>query len=273
MTVTTIIKIMKKNLFIFLLTLSLLLIPTKVEAQTTQAVYFYLPASANIGTNSDLVVDLRVDSTDEITSVKASLEFDPARLSVVSVDGSSGPFGTIWEQVFDNTAGTISVQRSTPAPGVLGDNLVVKITFKAKVTLGDTTVGYDTGCFAASNPTCLALTPSGNSSTNILASGTESVLTVITPTPTPTSAPYGTPSYGTPSYGSPSYGSPSYGTPSYGTPSSSGGKIGDLNSDGKVNIFDLSIMLRNWNKSGTGDLNSDGKVNIFDLSILLRNWG
>ena len=96
----------------------------------------------------------------------------------------------------------------------------------------------------------------------------------LPPTPTPTQAPdtYNTPSsYSSPSYGSPSYGSPSYGSPSYGTPSTSG-KQGDLNSDGKVNIFDLSIMLRNWNKAGLGDLNSDGKVNIFDLSTLLRNW-
>jgi hypothetical protein len=30
--------------------------------------------------------------------------------------------------------------------------------------------------------------------------------------------------------------------------------------------------LRSWNRGGAGDLNSDGKVNIFDLSILLRNW-
>ncbi|MEK7803967.1 MAG: hypothetical protein AAB251_06145, partial [Deltaproteobacteria bacterium] len=101
---------------------------------------------------------------------------------------------------------------------------------------------------------------------------------VPTPTPTPTdipiyntpySSPYNSPSDG--GYGTPSYGSPSYGSPSYGTPAS--GKVGDLNKDGKVNIFDLSILLRNWGRSGTGDLNNDGKVNIFDLSIMLRNWG
>jgi len=90
--------------------------------------------------------------------------------------------------------------------------------------------------------------------------------------PTPTLTPVPAAGYNTPSsYGSPSYGSPSYGSPSYGTPSSSSNSS-DLNGDGKVNIFDLSILLRNWNKSGQGDLNSDGKVNIFDLSTLLRNW-
>ena len=87
----------------------------------------------------------------------------------------------------------------------------------------------------------------------------------------PPSPDYNTP-YSSPSdYGTPTYGTPSYDTPAYGTPSTSGNSS-DLNKDGKVNIFDLSILLRNWNKSGQGDLNSDGKVNIFDLSTLLRNW-
>lgn len=96
--------------------------------------------------------------------------------------------------------------------------------------------------------------------------------------PTPTTPPvayetpsYDSPSYGSPSYNSPSYGSPSYGTPSYGTPSTSAASS-DINKDGKTNVFDLSIMLRSWNKSGSGDLNKDGKVNVFDLSILLRGW-
>ncbi len=46
----------------------------------------------------------------------------------------------------------------------------------------------------------------------------------------------------------------------------------DLNGSGRVDIFDLSILLRNWGRSGQGDLNGDGKVDIFDLSILLRSW-
>ncbi len=51
-------------------------------------------------------------------------------------------------------------------------------------------------------------------------------------------------------------------------------KIGDINQDGSVNIFDLSIMLTNYNSSNAScDLNSDGSVNIFDLSILLSHYG
>jgi len=51
---------------------------------------------------------------------------------------------------------------------------------------------------------------------------------------------------------------------------------GDLNGDGVVNAADLSILLSNWNKTGStaaqGDLNGDGVVNAADLSILLSKW-
>ena len=55
-----------------------------------------------------------------------------------------------------------------------------------------------------------------------------------------------------------------------------GAVIGDLNGDGHVNIFDLSIFLNHWQQTGTGlpeDFNNDGVVNIFDLSILLSHYG
>jgi hypothetical protein len=52
------------------------------------------------------------------------------------------------------------------------------------------------------------------------------------------------------------------------------GIVGDLNGDGTVNVFDLSILLSKWGTNdATADLNSDGTVNIFDLSTLLSHWG
>lgn len=49
--------------------------------------------------------------------------------------------------------------------------------------------------------------------------------------------------------------------------------IGDLNKDGKVNVFDLSILLSNWKKTKPEyDLNGDNTISIFDLSIMLSNW-
>ncbi len=56
-----------------------------------------------------------------------------------------------------------------------------------------------------------------------------------------------------------------------------GPKPGDVNGDTKVDVFDASILLFNFGKSGKtraqGDLNGDGVVNVFDASILLFNFG
>jgi len=54
------------------------------------------------------------------------------------------------------------------------------------------------------------------------------------------------------------------------------GKKGDINSDGKVNIVDFSIMLFFWNQRNPqnpcADINGDGIVNLFDFSIMLYYW-
>lgn len=49
---------------------------------------------------------------------------------------------------------------------------------------------------------------------------------------------------------------------------------GDVNRDGSVNVFDLSTLLTNWQRTGVSpsDVNGDSVVNIFDLSILLSKW-
>jgi autotransporter-associated beta strand protein len=54
-------------------------------------------------------------------------------------------------------------------------------------------------------------------------------------------------------------------------------EYGDLDLSNKVDINDLSLLLSNYNHTGTytwtgGDLNYDGKVDISDLSLLLANY-
>jgi hypothetical protein len=54
----------------------------------------------------------------------------------------------------------------------------------------------------------------------------------------------------------------------------SGSGSGDCNSDGHVNITDLSVLLSHYNQSYSAcDFNSDGTISIYDLSILLSNYG
>jgi hypothetical protein len=76
------------------------------------------------------------------------------------------------------------------------------------------------------------------------------------PTPTPTSVPTPTPAGSV--------------TP---TP---GSKPGDIDGNGKVDIFDYNILLGNFGKTGAGiqgDIDKNGKVDIFDYNILLSNFG
>ncbi len=53
-------------------------------------------------------------------------------------------------------------------------------------------------------------------------------------------------------------------------------KPGDINSDGRVDSFDLAILALHFGQSGqslsTGDLTGDGLVNVFDLSVLATYW-
>ncbi len=49
------------------------------------------------------------------------------------------------------------------------------------------------------------------------------------------------------------------------------------NPDGKVDIYDLQVILINWkwkkeNRDEEADVNDDGEVNIFDMTELLRHW-
>lgn len=60
--------------------------------------------------------------------------------------------------------------------------------------------------------------------------------------------------------------------------SGSGGKVGDINNDGRVNIIDFSILMYFWGQPASSDgfyatdFNQDGIVDLRDLSIMLYWW-
>jgi len=51
-------------------------------------------------------------------------------------------------------------------------------------------------------------------------------------------------------------------------------RVGNLNSDGRIDLIDFSILLFNWGipKNPATDLNQDGKVDLVDFSIMLYWW-
>lgn len=53
---------------------------------------------------------------------------------------------------------------------------------------------------------------------------------------------------------------------------------GDCNNDNKIDIFDYTILISNFNRTGangfiSSDINKDGTVNIFDYNIVVTNFG
>lgn len=47
----------------------------------------------------------------------------------------------------------------------------------------------------------------------------------------------------------------------------------DVNRSGRVDLLDLSLLMRNWGTVSTiYDLDDSGTVNLFDLSYLMRQW-
>jgi hypothetical protein len=60
------------------------------------------------------------------------------------------------------------------------------------------------------------------------------------------------------------------------SPSPSPSLAGDVDGNGKVNIFDYNAILSDFGKTGTNlasDLNKNGRVDIFDYNIVLSNFG
>lgn len=50
--------------------------------------------------------------------------------------------------------------------------------------------------------------------------------------------------------------------------------LSDLNGDGQVDIFDLSLVASCYSSNDSAaDLNDDGTVDIFDLTIIASNFG
>jgi hypothetical protein len=47
---------------------------------------------------------------------------------------------------------------------------------------------------------------------------------------------------------------------------------GDLNSDGLVDMFDLSMFMQRWFDSGRADLDANGIVNLSDFKVIGQMW-
>ncbi|MCA9358207.1 hypothetical protein KC902_03015 [Candidatus Kaiserbacteria bacterium] len=126
-----------------------------------------------------------VPNGDNVNAVEASLKYDPAVLSVVSISKNGSAF-SLWttEPTFSNAAGTIQFGGGSPTPFTSTSNLIT-VTFRA-VTAG-------TGAVSFTSASVLAADGRG---TDVYKNGAPASFTITaatTPTPTPVADPEPTP--------------------------------------------------------------------------------
>jgi hypothetical protein len=264
---------MKKLLPFSILCIALLLVfvanPSFTYAAALTSLNFG-QVSYNPSVNDSFSVDVGINtSSNQITTVDFVLTFDPSLVSANSI--SAGPFlpnATELQPVIDNTNGKVTYSVFTRSPAT-GQGVLATINFTAKGA-GTGSLQFDYSSTGDSNTVVYAVGNNGNAISN---TGTASLSVKSSGSPYT----YSQSSYGDYNYSQSSYGNGGGGGGGGGGSSSSpSGKQGDANGDGKVNITDLSILLRNFNHGGgwaQGDFNGDGRINITDLSILLRNFG
>lgn len=124
-------------------------------AATTMSVIPATSTPKSLGAN--FTVDVRVNSdTETINAVRASLTFPTDKLQFVSIDATTSAFSIEAISTGSNSTGTVRLERAA-GPGVNGDQLIAKVTFKAIAT-GSAAINVDA--------TSLALRSSDN--TNVL---------------------------------------------------------------------------------------------------------
>ncbi len=120
----------------------------QVAPGPNEAVFYVVPETGNFLIGSSFSVQLKVNSSVAITSVKAYLDFNPALLSA-TLNTTGTAFPNIWEATV--ASGKIKFQGSAPTPGVSGEKLVATINFQA-IGAGSATFTYDTQNVLALKP-------------------------------------------------------------------------------------------------------------------------
>lgn len=191
---------MKRVIVVSLLACIAFFIIGNEEAHAQQATLSIDPPTQTAAAASTFQAQVKVNSTQSINTVSATITYDGSVITPQSVD-TTGSFITIWfENNINTSAQIIQLSGSIPSPGINGDNLhFATINFVAN-TVATTQLQYgaDSAVFRDSdNANILTL---GQSTGGIIAVSAqltpEPSGTVATPVPT-TVTPTGLPDAGT----------------------------------------------------------------------------
>src|SRR3989344_4439044 len=86
--------------FILIILSGTFFLPNQLLAQEGARLYL-VPDTQTVEVGNSFTIELRVDAPEEITSIKAYLNFDPSVLSVKSIEPESEIFPYWWEKSVD----------------------------------------------------------------------------------------------------------------------------------------------------------------------------
>ena len=115
---------------VFFISLAIVMVSLSVLAESGGASFSFSPASGSYQQNEEFEVELKINSTRPVTSLKAYVIFNPNFLSLTQLEINENQFPFWWEK--EGTPGLIKLQASTPMPGFQGETQVSKMRFKAK---------------------------------------------------------------------------------------------------------------------------------------------
>lgn len=223
--------------------------PQKIETKaTTNLVDLNLVASSSqIMADQEFIVTILMNTHDyTVSAAELHLEFSENLEAISFVPTDILPVILLPAELTNGTASLVI--GSEPTTPKKGDGLrLADLTFRAKNS-GPATIEFD-------QTTQIAAI---ESHTDVAGDLTPLSFTVISPTPTPSPTPTSTP---TP-------------TPTLTPTPTPTPKIGDINDDNRVNIFDYNLLLEQFDRHDypPADLDDDGDVDIFDYNLLLENF-
>lgn len=140
------------------------------------AILYAAPRSGDIVPGSTFTVEVRENSVaDAINTVQASVKYNAAQLQLLGItEGTTFPLVLATDT---STAGLIRLARgvSVGTPGIVGDQLVVKLNFKLLTSTDTTTISFDNAS---------SMLVRSSDSTNVMTGSTEATYTIKYPAPT-----------------------------------------------------------------------------------------
>lgn len=116
---------------VFFISLAVVMVSFSILAESGGASFSFSPASGSYQVNEEFEVELKINSTKPVTSLKAYIVFNPNFLSLTQLEINENQFPFWWEKE-ETPAGLIKLQSSVPLPGFQGETLVSKMRFQAK---------------------------------------------------------------------------------------------------------------------------------------------